>query len=68
MIHKSARGEVESHYVLTVFGAQWLSGEPKANSDAKEVRWVSPADLDTYQMTPGTAELIRRVAPGLTEI
>lgn len=68
VIHKDRRGAVESHYVLTVFGAQWESGTAVANSDASEVRWVRPEELGGFAMTPGTGELIKRVVPVLTEI
>jgi len=67
VIHKSRAGDVESHYVLTVFGAQWVSGTAVASSDASEVCWVPPNEIDTYKMTPGTGELIKRVVPALTE-
>ena len=68
VIYKSRTGQVESHYVLTVFGAQWVSGTAIANSDASEVCWVRPTDLHKFAMTPGTGELIKRVVPALTEI
>ncbi len=68
VIHKSPSGRVVSHYVLSVFAAQWVSGDPRAGSDASDVRWVEPGELDKFQMTPGTAELIRRVVPQITEI
>ncbi len=68
IIHRDVDGAVKSHYVLSVFGARWISGKARASSDAKAVAWVRPDDLDGYKMTPGTAELIRRVVPELTEI
>jgi ADP-ribose pyrophosphatase YjhB (NUDIX family) len=68
IIHKSATGMVEAHFVLTVFGARWQTGTAVAGSDASEVRWVHPKDLKMLRMTPGTDELIRRVVPELTEI
>ena len=68
VIHKDRSGAVESHYVLSVFGAKWVSGTAIASSDASEVRWVRPDELDGFAMTPGTGELIKRVVPVLTEI
>lgn len=68
VINKNRDGLVDSHYVLSVFGAQWVSGTTRAGSDASEVRWVRPDDLTRFQMTPGTGELIKRVVPVLTEI
>ncbi len=55
-------GGVSSHYVISVFTARWLSGEPAAASDAAEVRWVRPEALPALPMTPGTPALIRRAA------
>ena len=67
VIHRSAEGIITTHYVLSVFGARWLSGKATASSDAKAIAWVNPGDLEQYKMTPGTPELIRRVVPQLTE-
>lgn len=63
IIHRDASGEVEHHYVLTVFGAEWTAGEATAASDAAAVRWASPDDVDGLAMTPGTADLVRRAVP-----
>ena len=68
VIQRSRSGEVETHYVLSVFGAQWVSGTAVAASDVSEVRWVRPGEIDGLAMTPGTGELIKRVVPVLTEI
>ena len=67
VIQKARNGAVESHYVLSVFGAQWVSGTAQAMSDASEVRWVAVNELDKLKMTPGTGELLKRVVPDLTK-
>lgn len=64
IINRNAAGQVDSHYVLSVFAARWLSGEGKAASDVSDVKWASPADLDRLAMTPGTADLVRRLLAG----
>ncbi len=66
IIHRAPDGTVTAHYVLTVFAARWLAGEPRAGSDADEARWIAvPEELETLRTTPGTADLIRRVAADL---
>lgn len=60
IINTSARGEVESHFVLTVFGARWIGGEAVAGDDASAVMWAAAGDLKDLAMTPGTADLIVR--------
>ncbi len=66
IIHRAPDGTVTAHYVLTVFAARWLTGEPRAGSDADEARWIAvPKELETLRTTPGTADLIRRVAADL---
>ena len=63
IIRREADGRIVAHYILTVFAARWVSGEPRAADDATEARWVSVAEeLGTLRTTPGTADLIRRVA------
>lgn len=67
IIHRNAKGKVDAHYVLTVFGARWCAGDARAGGDAAQVRWCEPGALDAIKLTPGTASLIRRVVPLLTE-
>jgi len=62
IIHRDADGRLRAHYILTVFAARWLAGEPRAASDASEAAWMPITDLDAIRLTPGTAELIRQVA------
>lgn len=64
IIARNAEGGVESHYVLTVFAARRVAGEARAASDVSDVRWAAPGDLDRLAMTPGTADLVRRLLAG----
>lgn len=52
---------IQYHYVLIDYLARWASGEPAPSSDVLEARWVAPDDLSRYQMTRGTADVIRRM-------
>ena len=52
---------VRFHYVIVDYLARWLSGEPRPSDQASEVRWFRPKELDTLDMTAGTADVIRRM-------
>jgi len=45
-------GRVRFHYVVNTVRSRYLSGEPRAGSDAHRVRWVSEADLLALPMHP----------------
>ena len=55
-------GRVEYHYVLLDFVCRCRSDteQPQASSDALAGAFVPLADLDSYPMTAGTQEVIRR--------
>lgn len=52
-------GRPRLHYVLVVFAASHVEGEPVAGDDAAEAAWVAPANPDGLPLTDGTA---RRLA------
>lgn len=52
---------VRFHYVIVDYVARWLGGEAGPSDEASEVRWVRPDEFDALDMTPGTAEVIRRM-------
>ncbi len=60
-ITQDAEGRVEYHYVVIDYLARWASGELTSCSDCLEARWVAPSDLSLYQMTSGTADVIRKL-------
>ncbi len=62
VIERDRSGRVLGHYILSVFAGRWLGGEARAASDAAAARWVPVAKLERLRMTPGTADLVRRVA------
>ena len=61
IINKSRRGDLENHYVISIFGARWIGGEAVAGDDASAVMWASAGELGGLAMTPGTADFIVRV-------
>lgn len=58
IIHRDSSGEIEAHFILSVFLGNWIGGEAVADSDASDVRWVSADEVEQLQTTPGTAELV----------
>ncbi len=50
------------HYVLMIFRAESDDGEPMAQDDAADARFVSPGELAALPTTPGLAEVVRRAA------
>jgi ADP-ribose pyrophosphatase YjhB (NUDIX family) len=51
-------GAISYHYSLIDFAADWSAGEARAGSDAAEVRWVDPHDLEPYDLWHETRRLI----------
>src|SRR5574337_555957 len=56
-----AGGRLQYHYVILDYLAIWLHGDLVLSEELEEARWVDPAGLDQYQMTYGTADVIRRL-------
>ncbi|MBI2902155.1 MAG: NUDIX hydrolase [Candidatus Methylomirabilis oxyfera] len=56
-----ADGRMRYHYVILDYRTRWLRGDPSPSDDVEEARWVDIAELSYYQMTRGTADLIRRL-------
>lgn len=56
-----ADGRLQYHYVILDYRTRWLRGDLSLSEEVEEARWVDPADLHHYQMTRGTADVIRRL-------
>lgn len=59
-IDYDAEGKVRYHYVIIDLVGYYLGGEPKAQTDALEARWLSAADLSQLQVSENTLALLRR--------
>jgi 8-oxo-dGTP diphosphatase len=55
---RSEDGRVRYHYVLIDFLCRPVSGNLKAASDAADVRWFRPQELDTLNLPGDTQEVI----------
>jgi 8-oxo-dGTP diphosphatase len=59
-ITRDEQGRVRFHYVLVDFLCTVRAGSPAAGSDVAEVALVDPDDLERYDLTPKTSEVIGR--------
>ncbi len=62
LIERDGAGQVRFHYVLVDVNARWLSGEPRAGSDAEDVLWTRLAMLSELGMWSETERIIRLAA------
>lgn len=60
-LHKDERGEIEYHYVIVDYVCRVVGGSPQPASDVSEVRFVEISELSQWDMTEGTAQVIREV-------
>jgi ADP-ribose pyrophosphatase YjhB (NUDIX family) len=51
-------GAISYHYSLIDFAADWAAGEARASSDAAEVCWADPEELESYDLWRETRRLI----------
>lgn len=50
-VHLDAEGKIEYHYVIIDYVVK-VRGEPKAASDADQLKWVSLGEVKAYDLTP----------------
>ena len=66
IIHRDTDDTVIFHYVVSVFLCHWQHGEAVAATDVSDVMWAGLCDLDSLNMTDGTADLIRNTLKTIT--
>ncbi|MGB4547975.1 MAG: NUDIX hydrolase [Syntrophales bacterium] len=59
MIDRDDEGRIRYHYVVVDVFAFYVSGEPRARSDAVDARWVAPEELEALPASPNTMRLLR---------
>ena len=57
-IMPDAEGRTEYHYLLIDYVCKVSGGKIRAADDVSNVRWVRQPELDEYQLTAGTREVI----------
>jgi len=60
-IFRDEEGRVQYHFVIVDYLCEALDGEPQPSSDAAAAGYFKIADLESLDMTEGTAEVIREV-------
>jgi ADP-ribose pyrophosphatase YjhB (NUDIX family) len=48
---RDENGEVKYHFVIIDFFVKLKGGEPKASSDAEELKWVPLNEVEKYNLT-----------------
>jgi mutator protein MutT len=51
LVEYTSNGEVRQEYEVTLLGEP-VSGQPTANDEASDVRWIAPAELAAYDIHP----------------
>ncbi len=60
VIERDAQGRVRVHFVVAAHAARWVSGEPQRGPEARDVRWVTEAEIESHPTTPGLAAVLAR--------
>jgi 8-oxo-dGTP diphosphatase len=53
-------GRLRNHYTLIDFRCDWVAGVAKASSDARDVKWVRPDEVDDLVSWEETKRIIRQ--------
>lgn len=61
IVLRDESGEPTRHFVLIVFAARWIAGEPVAGDDAADALWVDENDLSQFVKTPDTERILARI-------
>jgi hypothetical protein len=46
--------------VVAAHAVRWVSGEPQTGPEARDVRWITPSEIDSLPTTPGLAAVLAR--------
>lgn len=58
VIIRDKAGKTERHFVVMCFAARLVSGEPKANEEIAETKWLRRHELWSLHTTEGLAEIV----------
>jgi 8-oxo-dGTP diphosphatase len=51
-VHLDRKGKIEYHYVIIDYVVKVKPGEPKAGSDASDLKWVPLGEVKAFELTP----------------
>jgi len=60
IIIKDEKNQIKRHYILAVFGGEYINGNIIAGDDALDARWIAIQDISSINMTTGTAQFIMK--------
>ena len=60
VIERDPEGRVRLHMVVAAHAVRWVSGEPQTGPEARDVRWITQAEIDSLPTTPGLAAVLAR--------
>jgi ADP-ribose pyrophosphatase YjhB (NUDIX family) len=60
VIERDGQGRVRLHFVVAAHVARWVSGDPQTGPEAREVRWITEADMATLPLTPGLLGILEK--------
>ena len=55
---RDSDGRIAYHYVVADYLCHWLEGEIKPGDDAQAVAWVSPDNIEKYELMSAATEMI----------
>ncbi len=59
-VRKDEEGNVQFHYTLVDFAAEWIAGEPVAGDDAADASWVRLSEIENRGLWSETVRVIRK--------
>lgn len=62
LIERNQDQSIRFHYVIVNLMAVYISGNPAPGSDALEVAWAGVEELEGYNLSVRTLELLKRVS------
>jgi len=60
VISNDEAGDVQFHYTLVDFYADWVSGEAVADDDVSSVKWVGLEEIQHIELRPVTRRIITK--------
>ena len=60
-VRRDEAGHIRFHYVILDFSGEFLSGEVRAADDARDARWVSPAEFSQLNINTNTIKLMTKL-------
>lgn len=60
IVERDEAGRVRHHFVVMAHAARWVAGEGSVGDEAREVRWVTPAEAAGLSTTPGLVPILER--------